>query len=58
MFAALALLAPAFAPSNWYWRWRGVATSNMQLRALEIEVAEDDRFTVAISELRSYQVKP
>lgn len=43
--------------TTWYWRWRGVATSNVQLRALEIEVAEDDRFTVAISELRSYQVK-
>ncbi|AJI94298.1 type II secretion system protein I [Yersinia ruckeri] len=45
------------ADLTWYWRWRGVATSDAQLRALEIEVSQDDHYAAPLSQLRSYQVK-
>ncbi|WP_145932202.1 type II secretion system minor pseudopilin GspI [Yersinia bercovieri] len=46
------------ADITWHWRWRGVSTSDAQLRALEIEVSQNERYTAPLSTLRSYQVKP
>ncbi|WP_145573810.1 type II secretion system minor pseudopilin GspI [Yersinia mollaretii] len=45
------------AETTWHWRWRGVATTDAQLRALEIEVSLDNHHTAPLSTLRSYQVK-
>ncbi|HDL6961247.1 TPA: type II secretion system minor pseudopilin GspI [Yersinia enterocolitica] len=45
------------ADTTWHWRWRGVATSDAKVRALEIEVSQNERYTPSLAELRSYQVK-
>ncbi|MGE4802332.1 type II secretion system minor pseudopilin GspI [Yersinia hibernica] len=45
------------ADITWHWRWRGVATSDAQVRALEIEVSQNEHYSAPLSGLRSYQVK-
>ncbi|CAO95833.1 type II secretion system minor pseudopilin GspI [Erwinia tasmaniensis] len=45
------------AEQRWFWRWRGVSTSDPKIRALEIEVRSDKNSQHAIATLHSWQVK-
>lgn len=47
----------AMAQRRWYWRWRGVSTSNAQIRALEIEVRLDPAQQAALATLHGWQGK-
>lgn len=45
------------AEQRWFWRWRGVSTSDPQMRALEIEVRLDPSSQTTLATLHSWQIK-
>jgi len=45
------------AGERWFWRWRGYATSSLQVRKTEIEVASDERWQHRFILLETYGVK-
>lgn len=46
------------AGQRWYWRWRGVSTSQPRLRALEIEVRRQKNARHVLATLHSWRSKP
>ncbi|MCS3409177.1 type II secretion system minor pseudopilin GspI [Serratia sp. AKBS12] len=44
------------AGHHWHLRWRGVATTDPGLRALEVEVSLHGDFTAPLALLRSYRI--
>lgn len=45
------------ADERWYWRWRGISTSDPQLRGIEIEVRLQPKNAHVLAHLHSWRSK-
>ncbi|MGL4859760.1 MAG: type II secretion system minor pseudopilin GspI [Enterobacteriaceae bacterium] len=46
------------AGATWYWRWRGVQTSDEHMRAVEVEVRAQKEDDTPLARLRTYVIRP
>lgn len=46
------------AGRTWHWRWRGIQTTNENIRGLEVEVRSQSEDETPLSTLRTYVIKP